>query len=259
VRVEDAGSRTWLLAAVAAWGLLAWLLAVGGMGGRIEPLPDDPSLLQPLPPVRPAPPPRIGPLGEYEAIAARPLFSSDRKPHPFSLQDGEEQAGAEVFDYVLTSVLITPRLKLAIIQTPDGSESVRVRLDQAPESHPAWRLVGLSERSAVFEGPEGQRTLELRVFDGVGGIRPTELNHDRPAERPATPARRAPPAARDDGAVDSEPPPDEEEPPAEPATDQARMDAIRERIQARRAKLRGEAPPPRDAADPPPPPPANRP
>jgi len=261
VRVEDAGPRTWLLAAAAGWAVLAWLLAVGGMGGRIEPLADDPSLLQPLPPIRPAPPARIGPPGDYEAIAARPLFSSDRQPHPFSLQGEDEQAAVEVFDYVLTSVLITPRLKLAIIQPADGSESVRVRLDQAPESHPAWRLVGLGERSAVFEGPEGQRTLTLRVFDGVGGVRPTELGSDSPAAAPDAPARRAPAAAVDDASADSEPPlRDEEGASAAPATDQAQMDAIRQRIQARRAKLRGEAPPPRDAADPPPPqPPANRP
>lgn len=261
MRVEDAGPRTWLLAAVAVWAVLAWLLALGGMGGRIEPLPDDPALLQPLPPIRPAPPARIGPPGQYGAIAARPLFSSDRQPHPFSLQGEDEQAAVEVFDYVLTSVLITPRLKLAIIQPADGSESVRVRLDQAPESHPGWRLVGLSERSAVFEGPEGQRTLELRVFDGLGGIRPTELGRDSPAERPGTAARRPPPEPVDEGGSAGEPPlGDEEEASTAPATDQARMDAIRERIQARRAKLRGEATPPRDAADPPPPqPPANRP
>ena len=45
MRVEDAGPRTWLLAALAGCALVAWLLAVAGMGGRIEPLPDDPAQL----------------------------------------------------------------------------------------------------------------------------------------------------------------------------------------------------------------------
>ena len=47
MRIDDAGPRTWLLAGVAGWALVAWLLAVAGMGGRVEPLPDDPTLLQP--------------------------------------------------------------------------------------------------------------------------------------------------------------------------------------------------------------------
>ena len=48
VRVDSAGPRTWLLATLAGWALLAWLLALLGMGGRIAPLADDPALLQPL-------------------------------------------------------------------------------------------------------------------------------------------------------------------------------------------------------------------
>lgn len=256
MRIDDAGPRTWLLAGVAGWALVAWLLAVAGMGGRVEPLPDDPTLLQPLPPVRPAPPPRLGPPDQYAQIADRPLFSSDRTPQPFFLQGQGEPAESSAFDYQLTSVLITPRLKLAIIQPADGSESVRVRLGDAPESHPAWRLTGLSERSAVFEGPDGQRTLGLRVFDGVGGARPTEIGSPAtddasavpPPASSATPARAADPmdaqadadARVESGAAD-----------AVPSTDQARMDAIRERIQARRARLRGETPPVPDATSPP--------
>ena len=53
MRVDAAAPRTWLLAAVAAWALLTWLLAVAGMGGRVGVLPDDPTLRQPLPTPRP--------------------------------------------------------------------------------------------------------------------------------------------------------------------------------------------------------------
>src|SRR5690606_23294166 len=91
VRLDDAGPRSWLLAGIAGWALAAWLLALAGMGGRVEPLADDPALLKPLPPVRPAPALRLGPPGQYEAIATRPLFSADRKPQPFFLQ-GEGDA-----------------------------------------------------------------------------------------------------------------------------------------------------------------------
>ena len=233
MRLDDAGPRSWLLAGVAGWALAAWLLALAGMGGRVEPLADDPALLKPLPPARPAPVLRVGPPGQYEAIATRPLFSADRKPQPFYLQGEGDAVEQEAFDYVLTSVLITPRLKLAIIQPADGGMPARVRLDQAPESHPAWRLVGLGERSAVFEGPEGQRTLELRVYDGVGGERPTPLDptatDDRVPVEPPPAAPVPPPAKVDDAAA------------APPPTDQAQMEAIRNRIEQRRARLRGES------------------
>lgn len=275
MRLDDASPRTWLLAAAAGWALAAWLLAAAGMGGRVEPLEDDPSLLKPLPPVRPSPPLRLGPLGQYDAIASRPLFSENRQPQPFFLQGEGDGSEDRAFDYVLTSVLISPRLEMAILQPSQGGESVRVKLDEAPESHPAWRLVGIDPRSAVFEGPEGSRTLQLRVYDGVGGERPTSI-----APPPPQPGRRqmpiAPPGAdRTDrvraagGSVEptgAEPPPGRpaEEPETEPAapeksevetsdaggeaveeagfaeemTEQAQMDAIRERIEARRAQLR---------------------
>ena len=49
MRAEDAGARTWLYAALAGWALCVWILAMFGMGGSIDRLDDDPSLLQALP------------------------------------------------------------------------------------------------------------------------------------------------------------------------------------------------------------------
>src|SRR3546814_3288531 len=62
---------------------------------------------------------------------------------------------------------------MAILQPREGGDSVRVRVGTAPEAAPGWRLVSLEPRRAVFDGPEGERKLELRVFDGEGGIPPT--------------------------------------------------------------------------------------
>lgn len=254
MRLDDAPPRTWLLAALAGWALLAWALALAGMGGRIELLDEDATLLRPLPPLRPAAPDRLGPLGQYSEIASRPLFSTDRRPKPFSLQGGNGEAQASEFDYRLTSVLITPRLQLAILQPPDGSKSVRVRVGEAPESHPAWRLMTLNPRSAVFEGPEGQRTLDLRVFDGQGGQPPTPgtaatpragaPGTGNPADGSVPPPRpivEAPRPATTSPAVPVPPPPRTSSPAADaaaPQTDQAQMEAIRQRIQARREQLR---------------------
>ncbi|MGY0618396.1 type II secretion system protein XpsN [Lysobacter sp. A378] len=249
MRIEDAGPRTRLLAAVAGAAVLVWALAVAGMGGRVAPLDDTSDVLAPLPTLPAAPTARPDTPGGHEAIAARPLFSPDRTPQPFFLEndDGEQTQG---FNYVLTSVLLTPRLQLAILQPPDGSASFRVLLQHGPEPHPAWRLVELDERSAVFEGPEGRRTLPLRVFDGVGGSPPTVLGRsaEAPARRlddapepvfpddPQPPVREQPPAPASPDGTKQDASGTAAEPPA--TTDAAQMDLIRQRIQARREKLR---------------------
>ena len=250
MRVDDAGARTWLLAAVAGWGLLAWLLAVFGMGSRIAPLLDDPGMLKPIPPLPTRSASRLGPIGQYAEIGARPLFAEDRRPKPFSLQGDDGAEASREFDYLLTSVLITPNLQLAILQSPDGSKSVRVKLGEAPESHPAWRLGALSARSAVFDGPGGQRTVELRVFNGIGGQPPSVVARDgqppadSPAAAPAVP-RPVPSAAIGAAAPQAIPRPVPVAPAttAPPMTEHAQMEAIRQRIQARRAQLRQQSQP----------------
>ena len=268
MRLDDAGPRTWLLATVAGWAVLAWGLAVFGMGRHAQALDADPGLLRPLPNARPPAPQRLGPLSQYAAIAQRPLFSQDRQPKPFFLQgEGEGEGQQTAFDYVLTSVLITPTLQMAILQPADGSESVRVRLGEVPESHPAWRLTALDARSAVFEGPEGRREMMLRVFDGQGGQPPTAVNNAPPganraqpvgvpvapppsastnAARPAANARPANNAAAQNRSANGNanpqaqpaPPPAPEPSENTPMTPEAQMEAIRKRIEARRAQMR---------------------
>lgn len=252
MRFEDAPPRTWLLATLAGWAVLAWVLALAGMGKRVEMLPEDPGLLRPLPPLRAAATERLGPLAQYGEIGARPLFATDRRPKPFSLQgDGAGEAEAAKFDFMLTSVLITPSLRMAILQPPDGSSSVRVRLGEAPESHPGWRLGTLNPRSAVFEGPDGERTLELRVFNGQGGQSPTPsapsaprragtADANGPVVPPPRPILEPPPASGTppETVAPKSPPTDTPADTPAPSTDQAQMEAIRQRIQARREQLR---------------------
>jgi general secretion pathway protein N len=258
VRVDALGPRTWLLGAVAGWAVLLLLLALLGMGGHVARLADDPSLVRALPALRPAPPPRIGPLAQYGEAAARPLFADTRRPQPFSLQpegDGEE---APQFEFVLTSVLQAPGLQMAIIQPAGGGDSIRMKLGESPEEAQGWRLVELHPRSAVFEGPQGQKTLDLRTFDGTGGEAPTAVARparDDPAgnvepatvrdadapvateARPAPPANAAAPRPRP-ASPTANAPTEASTPPTSP---EAQMEAIRRRIEARRAQLRAEA------------------
>ncbi|HSR64248.1 MAG TPA: hypothetical protein VLM17_01415, partial [Xanthomonadaceae bacterium] len=249
VRVDGAAPRTWLLAAVAAWALLAWLLAMAGMGAHVALLPADPALRQSLPAPRPSPPDRIGPLAQYAEIGARPLFSEDRRPQPFVIQsEGGEAAPADTFDYVLTSVLITPQVQLAIVQPGNGGKPVSFHLGQSAEDLPNWRLVTLNPRSAVFEGPGGQKSLDLRVWSGgtgpAGAVPATNAVSDAdatpapaataPAPLPAPPP---PPPASDASRLDTAPAQDKDE----DARAKQQMDAIRKRIEERRAQLRREA------------------
>jgi general secretion pathway protein N len=255
MRFDGAGPRTWILATTAAWAVVALLLALFGMGGRIKPAPEDSALVRPLPALPRTVAERLGPLTQYAEAANRPLFADDRRPHPFSLQpQGEDQAKA--FNYVLTSVMITPAFKMAIIQAPDASTPpLRIKLGEADASLPSWTLQALDARSAVFVGPEGERRLELRVYNGVGGEAPTAVSRTgtpqgRPVVPPANqnetpgpqgPAEVAPATAVAPERVQPSTTTPTRAEPNQPMTEQAQMEAIRKRIEARRAQLRQEA------------------
>jgi general secretion pathway protein N len=240
MRFDNASPRTLLLGTAAAWAVMSLLLALFGMGGRIALLPEDAALVRALPVLPKAVPERLGPLTQYGEIVSRPLFADDRRPHPFSLQpQGEDKA--KTFDYVLTSVMITPTFKMAIIQPPDGSSPpLRIKLGEADESLPNWRLQSLDARSAVFLGPEGERRLELRVYNGVGGEAPTAMTkpeQPRPEGQPVAPpsapiATSEVPGPQGPPVVSASPAPAPTAPsraaaPSQPATEQVQMEAIR--------------------------------
>jgi len=251
-----AGPKTWLLGAIAGWALCIWALGLFGLGGRIESLPEDPSLLRRLPQASKPGPERLGPLGQYSEIGARPLFSDDRRPQPFFINpegEGEEQ---NTFDFVLTSVLLTPRLTMAIVQPTGGGDSIRLKVGEAPDTAPSWALASVKPRSVVFNGPEGERTLELRVFDGVGGEAPTAISKPvigvipgrsptalqppqgaRPAPVLTPPPAPAQPVPNQPAQQPPEPRPGNAESDAAGPSPEAQAEAIRQRIEARRAQL----------------------
>ncbi len=256
---EATSPRTWLLGAVAGWAMLVWALALFGLGGHIERLADDPSLAQTLPGLPPAVPERLGPFGQYSEFSRRPLFSEDRLPKPFTLQpEGETQQ--ETFNFVLTSVLLTPRVQLAIIQPDGGGESIRLKVGDAPDAAPSYQLLSLTPRGAVFAGPDGEKTLELRVFDGAGGEAPTAISATptsgagavppRPTRNMTAPQNPGLPAKPGSGAATIAPPAVTNSTPPPSATPDSQVEEIRKRIEARRAQLREQqqsqpqAPPP---------------
>jgi general secretion pathway protein N len=230
--LESLRPFTWLVGAVAAWSLGLLLLGFAGLGGRVGPHPGNPALAPAIPELRfSQSAQRLGAPSDYLAVAERPLFLPDRRPAPVAVVNAEQQAP---FEGVLTSVLLTDTLKMAIFSENNGQVSKRVKLgDSIPGT--SWRLAQLEPRRAVLEGPEGQRALDLRRFDGQGGQPPTPVSAPpapQPmANAPAQPAPANPPSLLDQGAQANAAA-------QRGAEEQAQIDAIRARIEARRAQLR---------------------
>ena len=232
-RLGRAGLGTWLLAAACAWAALLWLGALLGMGGRV--VQDAPVAAGALPVPAAAPPDRIGPLTQYASAAARPLFTQDRRPRSFlatAPESGQDVAQMQRLDFVLSGVVISPQVRLAVLQPTTGGESQRVQVGQAPEGAAGWRLVDLQPRRAIFEGPDGQQVLDMRSFGVVGAPVVAQGGAASEAANTAAVAAEAAAAAAAAAAQGNE----------------ARTDAIRRRIEARRAQLRNRdttaAPPP---------------
>jgi general secretion pathway protein N len=260
MRFAEAAPRTWLLATLAGWALCVWLLSLSGMGGSIERLAEDPSLLRPLPGAFQPAPERLGPLQQYAEPASRPLFTDNRRPQPFLIDPMAEAGdGSGSFDFVLTSVLRTPTLEMVILQPSGGGRSLGVKLGESPEGLPAWSLASITGRSAVFNGPDGELRLELRQFDGVGGEPPTRMSAVPPppgapaADGPAgaggsgngamvvpTPVAVGTPGAGPDMPVGGPGAAASDAPGAATAgrTPPDQVEAIRKRIEERRARLR---------------------
>lgn len=243
MRIEAIGLRTAWLATLALWALLVWALGLAGLGQRIVPLPGDPAMIQRLPALPPAGGNRLGDFSRYAEIAARPVFAEDRRPHPFFLSADNGQAAAPTVR--LTGVLLTETFKMATLTTEQG---VSLRLQQGQDPVQGWRLVALEPRRATVTGPGGPQTLELKVFDGKGGQPPTALGQGaRPGQAalpivpPPGPATAAAAAnAANAGNVPRAAPaaaaaPPAATPPPAPSADQ--LQAIRERIEARRRQL----------------------
>lgn len=231
-----------LPAALAAWATGLLVLAFAGLGGRVGLHPEDPALAPPVPELRlAAVTQRLGPLAAYSEVGTRPLLTADRRPAAV-VAAGEAGNPDALKDLVLSSVLIAGPTRLAILQPVAGGEPVRVREGDAVPGSP-WRLVELAPRRAVFEGPSGRHELALRTFDGRGAAPPRAGEPmaggppgttPAPANSPAT-AMPATPAA---GAVAASP---AGEAGADEPTQEQQIEAIRRRIEARRAQMRAEA------------------
>jgi len=233
---------TLLLGGAALWALCLLVLALAGLGSRVAP-PSGVAAPPALPKVSlTATASRLGPWDNYAEVGSRPLLNEQRRPMAVAM--AASGGGSDELDVTLSSVLITSRLKMAILTDNKDAGTRRVRLGELVEGS-NWRLVALEPRRAVLEGASGQRTLELRVFDGQSGQPPTPVAANAEADAAATPARvvtspaPTPPPAPVAQAVP--PPPMVKKPDPNQMSQEEQVEAIRRRIEARRAQMRAEA------------------
>ena len=234
---------TLLLGGAALWALCVLVLALGGLGTRF-PAPSASARPPALPKVSlTATRSRLGAWSAYAEVGGRPLLNEGRRPAAVTALSSD--AGAADLDVTLTSVLITSRLKLAVLTDNKDNSTRRVKLGEVVEGS-NWRLVSLEPRQATLDGPSGQRVLPLRVFDGASGLAPTAVGtatapqpspDAAPAETPAP--MRSPPAPP--VAQNAAPPATVSRPDPNQMTQEQQVEAIRKRIEARRAQMRAEA------------------
>jgi general secretion pathway protein N len=240
---------TLVLGAIGLWALCLLVMALAGLGSQVGP-PSAAIEAPPLPKVTlTRSQSRLGPFANYAEVGQRPLLNQDRRPS-FAPAAGE---GSGDLDVVLTSVLITPTLQMAIFTDNKDASSKKARLGEVvPGSN--WRLAVLEPRRAVLEGPSGQRELGLRVFDGKGGQAPTPTNvatqaggddvreanmPPPPQPQPQPQPQPAPSTTATAEPVRVQPKPDQSA--TAPMTQEQQVEAIRRRIEARRAQMRAEA------------------
>jgi general secretion pathway protein N len=236
---------TLLLGGAALWALCVLVLALGGLGTRFPaPAASEPAPALPTVSLT-ATRSRLGPWSNYAEVGARPLLNEGRRPAAVAAMSAD--AGSAELDVTLSSVLITSRLQLAVLTDNKDNSSKRVKLGEVVEGS-NWRLVALEPRQATLEGPGGQRVLPLRVYDGASGEAPTPVGtaaatpqpptETAAAEPPPPPVRSppTPPVAQNASPVPTAPRPDPNQ-----MTQEQQVEAIRKRIEARRAQMRAEA------------------
>lgn len=259
MKLEQISLRTGFLVALAGWAAAVWLATGFGLGSRLPGADGGADAAASLPALPPLTAERMADAGSYSAIGERPLFAEDRRPRPYLLGGGEPAASAALR---LTGVLLAGDFGLATFNT-EQNRSLRLRLNG--EAVDGWQLVALQPRQATVIGPGGSQVLELAVFNGQGGEPPTALGSVTatppaagagapplppvPAQQPGAAVPRPPVQAAPATAAANVPPTNSNGP------SEAQMQAIRERIQARRRQLQQQqqqqqpSPPPGDGTN----------
>ena len=164
MRLEQVGASTGVLAALALWAVLLWLLALGGLGSRVGALADDASLLQPLPQAGEPAAERLGPLAErlvpfhgtYDLVPEAMAADLDEQVTAFRSRPLGE-SGPYVFvaaDALTMKVREGGRVINAVVLLDTTLD------DQGRNKH-AWRLAELRHWAAPLRLPEERATFHV--------------------------------------------------------------------------------------------------
>lgn len=182
---------------------------------------------------------RLGPWDGFAELTARPLFNEDRKPTPPMPPESQGEKPPRNLDIVLSGVIMTPRLRMAIVKEKGKEKAMSVKEGGAlPGDWSAWSLAELKPRGAVFKNSAGEsETLELIAV--ANSQKPTPPPPPRVVPpNPAVPTTPVPAQAQAQPQTQPSsqppvlpPPPQGQQPAPEAAADlQQRIDARRQQI-----------------------------
>lgn len=233
MRVDAWKTRTRLLAVLAAVFAMGYVLILLSFGSEVE--LSKVEMVSPPPLALPnAGPERLTKIGDYASVTMRPLFFEDRRPRGFELTPGTRTD--QVDDVQLTGVLITPTVQMATLQTSAGV-SLRLKLNAPPKD--GWKLLSIEPRAAMVERAGKVQSLQLKTFGGTVASTPM----DRRASTQVQTSQSSSAVTKGLAAPTST----QGEPPRPPSaspilgagtSSQERIEAIRQKIEARREQLR---------------------
>ncbi|MGA8277943.1 MAG: hypothetical protein WB784_07085 [Rhodanobacteraceae bacterium] len=165
----------------------------------------------------------------FAAIEARPLFNDDRQPTPLDEGDDatDEAAPASPLNVTLTGVIVTPKVRIALVRDNVRNQSLALKVGMPLEGDQAsWTLTEIKPRSAVFRSAADEDTeIELET-----AAAPSRLAlPGRTAQRPGSKAA----ALKGKGAFSVHPPGDQ-------GTSGSNSD-LAKRIAERRRQMREDA------------------
>ena len=104
---------------------------------------------------------RLGPRNEYNAIAERPLFARTRRPAEEAPATTAPSAQANLPNFVLTGIVISPDEKYILLLRASSSETVRLIEGQTIDG---WRVEKILPDRVTLKS--GDRTVELPLWNG---------------------------------------------------------------------------------------------
>lgn len=177
---------------------------------------------------------RLGPWENFAEVNKRPLFNEDRKPTPPMPADAPaNQQPIKQLDVVLSGVIITPKVRMALVKEKGKEKAMTVKEGGAmPGDWSSWSLTEVKPRGAVFKNSAGESaTVELIPVASSQKPTPPPPPHTSPTPAAAATTPGQPPVAV--------PPPGQ--PPQVPGQPGAAPDAatdLQQRIEARRQQIR---------------------